>query len=68
MKEMVLKENYFVKTSDPDTATYLREAGFPELAKEGTRWVFVNCLNELQNFDFSNNKLNDIQFNNKLTF
>lgn len=32
----------FVKTSDAATAQLLREAGYPELAKEGNKWVFVN--------------------------
>lgn len=43
-------EKHFVKTTDPDTAEYLRKAGFVELAKEGSRWVFVNEVNKMIGF------------------
>lgn len=39
---MMNKQSYFVKTTDPETAEALREAGFPELEKEGNRFVFLN--------------------------
>ena len=37
-----MKKHNFVKTSDEYTASLLREAGLPELAKEGDKWVFLN--------------------------
>ena len=36
------KKNYFIKTSDKETAEYLRKAGFQELAMENSKWVFIN--------------------------
>ena len=56
-------EKNFVKTSDEETAKKLREAGFVELAKEGTRWVFVNK----GQFDFSQSDMK-VTFDNKLMF
>lgn len=32
----------FIKTSDEYTANMLRESGLHELAKEGSKWVFIN--------------------------
>ena len=43
-------EKHFVKTTDPDMAEYLRKAGFVELAKEGSRWVFINEVNKMIGF------------------
>lgn len=53
----------FVKTSDPHTAELLREAGYPELEKEGDKWVFIND-NRVE-FSSDNTKMN---FTNILTF
>ena len=39
---------HFIKTDDEQTAKLLREAGFPELAKEGSKWVFVNQGNKIE--------------------
>ena len=32
----------FVCTTDEQTAKTLRELGYPELPKDGNRWIFVN--------------------------
>lgn len=59
------KNDYkFVKTTDEETAEYLRKAGFVELAKEQNRWVFINDLSKAD-FSQSDMKLN---FDNKLMF
>ena len=58
------KEYKFVKTNDPGTADLLREAGFPELAKEGDKWVFVN---EPHKIEFSSNNMK-MNFTDKLCF
>ena len=42
------KEKYFIKTSDKETAEYLRKAGFQELAMENSKWVFVNDPSKMQ--------------------
>ena len=57
-------KNHFIRTSDEHTATILREAGLPELAKEGKYWVFVNKENK-QTFSSDDMKLN---YSNKLCF
>lgn len=54
----------FVKTSDEETAQRLRQAGFVELAKEGSRWVF---LNEIGKVDFSQSDMK-VSFDNILMF
>lgn len=59
-----MKNTYkFVKTSDEQTAKRLRDAGFPELAKDGNRWVFINCVGKM---NFSDD--DKVNFDNILTF
>ena len=57
-------KQYFVHTSDEETALRLRELGFQELPKEGNRWVF---LNDPERFQFAENDMK-VNFTNKLTF
>ena len=59
------REKHFVKTSDPDVAKQLREAGFVELAKEGDRFVF---LNEIVKFDRMNFEKKKVDFDSMLMF
>jgi len=54
---------HFVKTSDEETARRLREAGFVELAKEDSKWVF---LNEGGKLNFEENKDLKITYNDML--
>ena len=42
-----MKKKPFIKTSDEGVAKILRDAGYPELEKEGNLFVFIN--NNLQN-------------------
>ena len=58
------KQKHFVKTSDPETAKALRDIGLQELAKEGSRWVFINEPNKMS-FSSKEMKLN---YTNTLTF
>ncbi len=37
-----MKKKPFIKTSDEEVAKALREAGYPELNKEGNLYVFIN--------------------------
>lgn len=55
----------FIKTSDEHTAILLREAGLPELAKEGNKWVFVN---DHDNVVFSSDENKKMFYTNKLSF
>lgn len=62
---MMNKQSYFVKTTDPETAKALREAGFPELEKEGNRFVFLNQPKNQAAFSQNNKKMH---FTDVLTF
>lgn len=55
----------FIKTTDEDTAKLLREAGFQELTKEGSRYVFVNDTDKI---NFSSDVMKDVQTTNILHF
>ena len=61
------EEKHFVKTNDPETAAILREAGFPELAKEGSKWVFVNQPKKDFSLDTSGND-SSVTYSNVLCF
>lgn len=58
-------KQHFIKTTDKHTAELLREAGLKELAKEGSRWVFINEPNKL---DFSTEDMKSIHSTNTLCF
>lgn len=57
-------KDYFVKTTDAETAQMLREAGLVELEKDGSHWVFINDPSKL-NFSQVDAK---VSFDNKLNF
>lgn len=58
------KTQHFVCTTDEKTAQKLRELGFPELKKDGNRWVFINQIsNEIA---FSKDDM-QLAYTNKLT-
>lgn len=57
-------KEYFVKTTDAETAEMLRKAGLVELEKDGPRWVF---LNDSSKMDFSQTEMK-VSFDNKLNF
>lgn len=59
------QKKYFINTTDEEVAERLRKYGFPELPKNGNKWVFVNELPN-QNIVFSDNDLNGISFTNNL--
>ena len=59
-----MNNKHFIKTSDKHTAEYLRNAGFPELAKEGDRWVFVNDPSKM---DFAADDMK-VSYTDVLTF
>ena len=42
----------FIKTSDTEVAELFRQAGYPEMKKEGTLFVFVN-IGRFKNGEFS---------------
>ena len=42
----------FIKTSDTEVAELFRQAGYPEMKKEGTLFVFVN-IGRFENGKFS---------------
>lgn len=42
----------FIKTSDIEVAELFRQAGYPELEKEGAMFVFVN-IGRFENGEFS---------------
>lgn len=42
----------FIKTSDTEVAELFRQAGYPEMEKEGTLFVFVN-IGRFENGEFS---------------
>ena len=55
----------FIKTNDEYTANLLRESGFKELAKEGSKWVFINDPDKIT---FSTDNLRDVHKTNILNF
>lgn len=57
-------ENHFIKTDDEHTANLLRQSGLHELAKEGSKWVFIA---EQDKIDFSSSDLK-MFYTNKLCF
>lgn len=59
-----MKKDYFVKTTDPETAQMLRDAGLVELEKDGQRFVFINDPSKM-NFSQTDGKL---CFDSKLNF
>lgn len=42
----------FIKTSDEEVAELFRQAGYPEMNKEGSQFVFVN-IGRFENGEFS---------------
>jgi len=54
----------FVCTTDEQTAKTLRELGYPELPKDGSRWVFVNTQDKKM---FSSDDLK-VHYTDILTF
>lgn len=54
------KQKHFINTTDEEVAKRLREYGFPELPKNGNKWVFVNELPEEQITTFSNDDLKNV--------
>ena len=57
-------KQFFIHTSDEETAEKLRELGYEELPKEGTQWVFINNTN----LTFSADDSMKLNFTDKLTF
>lgn len=58
-------KKYFINTTDEEVAERLRKYGFPELPKNGNKWVFVNELPE-NNVIFSDHDISEISFTNNL--
>ena len=46
------KKCRFIKTSDEEVAEIFRQAGYPEMNKEGSQFVFVN-IGRFENGEFS---------------
>lgn len=57
-------KQFFIHTSDEETAEKLRQLGYEELPKEGSQWVFINN----SNLSFSSEDDMKVNFTNKLTF
>jgi len=57
-------KQFFIHTSDEETAEKLRELGYEELPKEGTQWVFINNAS----LTFSSDDSMKVNFTDKLTF
>ena len=53
------KKQHFIRTTDEDTAKSLREAGFTELKKEGSVFVFLNDWSK----NFSKNNIDEKKVN-----
>ena len=58
-------KKYFINTTDEEVAERLRKYGFPELPKNGNKWVFVNELPG-NNVIFSDHDISEISFTNNL--
>lgn len=66
-ESMETKQKHFINTTDENVAKRLREYGFPELPKNGNKWVFVNELPDDKNIHtFANEDLKDTVFTNNL--
>lgn len=59
------KKQKFIKTTDEHTAKILRDAGYIELAKEGSHFVFINDYDKTT---FSSDDGKKVYYTNKLTF
>ena len=57
-------KQFFIHTSDEETAEKLRELGYEELPKEGSQWVFINNAS----LTFSSDDSMKVNFTDKLTF
>ena len=57
-------KQFFIHTSDEETAEKLRELGYEELPKEGSQWVFINNTN----LTFSTDDGMKLNFTDKITF
>jgi len=57
-------KQFFIHTSDEETAEKLRQLGYEELPKEGSQWVFINNTN----LTFSDDDGMKLNFTNKITF
>lgn len=62
--DIMKNKQFFIHTSDEETAEKLRELGYEELPKEGTQWVFINN----SNLTFSSEDDMKLNFTNKITF
>lgn len=62
--DIMKDKQFFIHTSDEETAEKLRELGYEELPKEGTQWVFINNTNLM----FSADDSMKVNFTNKITF
>ena len=60
------QQKHFINTTDEEVAKQLREYGFPELPKNGNKWVFVNDLSGKTDFNFSSEKMKNVAFTNNL--
>lgn len=57
-------KQFFIHTSDEETAEKLRQLGYEELPKEGSQWVFINNTN----LTFSADDGMKLNFTDKITF
>jgi hypothetical protein len=57
-------KQFFIHTSDKETAEKLRELGYEELPKEGSQWVFINNAS----LTFSSDDSMKVNFTDKITF
>ena len=62
--DIMKNKQFFIHTSDEETAEKLRELGYEELPKEGTQWVFINNAS----LTFSADDGMKVNFTDKLTF
>lgn len=62
--DIMKNKQFFIHTSDEETANKLRELGYEELPKEGSQWVFVNNAS----LTFSVDDGMKVNFTDKLTF
>lgn len=62
--DIMKDKQFFIHTSDEETAEKLRQLGYEELPKEGTQWVFINNTN----LTFSVDDGMKLNFTNKITF
>lgn len=62
--DIMKDKQFFIHTSDEETAEKLRQLGYEELPKEGSQWVFINNTN----LTFSADDGMKLNFTNKITF